>query len=131
MRTILSYSLIGLAVLATGCLSSSHRVGKSELMRLSNVAPEQRGEGVRVVQNLGHQEGPPRAERVQSSTVVVVHSPVWVGGRPHHHNHQATQSGGGNVVDHRAGAAGGSAQSGGKSSGKSGGSSGFGNVAEG
>lgn len=135
MRTFLSYSLLGLAVLATGCLSSSHRVGKGELMRLSNVAPEQRGDGVRVVQNLGHQEGPPRAERVRGNTVVVVHSPVWVEGRPHHHNHHATQSGGGNTVDHRAsgggGGGGGGTHAGGNSGGKSSGSSGFGNVASG
>lgn len=116
MRTFLSYSLLGLAVLATGCLSSSHRIGKGELVKLSQIAPEQRGDNVRVVQNLGHQEGPPRAERVQSNTVVVVHAPIWVDGSPHHHNHHATQSGAGGGANQTGGTAG----SGNKSSGKNG-----------
>ncbi len=126
MRTILTVSLLGLAVVATGCLSTSHRIGKRELMRLSQTAPEQRGDSVRVVQNLGYQEGPPRAERVQTNTVVVVHAPIWVEGRPHSHTHQSAPVGGGNTTNHTA--AGNSSHSGGNSgSGGSGG--GFGNVA--
>lgn len=97
MRSFLSYSLLGLAVLTTGCLSSSHRIGKGELMKLSQIAPEQRGDSVRVVQNLGYQEGPPRAEGVQSSTVVIVHAPIWVNGTPHHHTTQQSGGSAGNV----------------------------------
>lgn len=56
-------------------------------MKLSTVAPEQRGESVRVVQNLGHSEDPPHADRVHGGTTVYVHSPIWIGGQPHHHHH--------------------------------------------
>ncbi len=104
MRKVLLISFLGLALGSTGCLSTSHRVSKGELMKLSQVAPEQRGEKVRVVQGVGNSEGPPRAERVNNNTVVVVHSPVWVDGRPHHHGHHHegsatshTNTGGGTV----------------------------------
>ncbi len=103
MRNIFVLSLLGLALGSTGCLSSSHRISKGELMNLSRTAPEQRGDSVRVVQELGHTEGPPRAERVSGGTVVYVHSPIWIDGRPHHHHHHqnnattSTSTGGGTV----------------------------------
>ncbi len=105
MRKLLLISFLGLAVGSSGCLSTSHRVSKSELMKLSQVAPEQRGEKVRVVQGLGTSEGPPRAEPVNNNTVVIVHSPTWRDGRPYHRDHRAhpgpatthTNTGGGNV----------------------------------
>ncbi|MCP4443949.1 MAG: hypothetical protein GY811_01205 [Myxococcales bacterium] len=104
MRNVVLLSFLGLALASTGCLSSSHRIGKGELMNLSRTAPEQRGEKVRVVQGLGHTEGPPRADRVNNNTVVVVHSPIWIDGRPHHHGHHhsgsatsSTSTGGGTV----------------------------------
>jgi len=75
------------ALFATGCLSSSHRIGKGELMRLSRTAPQQRGDNVRVVQNLGSGTEPPPAERVNSNTTVIVGSPIWIDGTPHHHGH--------------------------------------------
>lgn len=117
MRNLVFVSLLGLTLASTGCLSTSHRISKGELMKLSQIAPEQRGQKVRVVQGLGHQEGPPRADRVQSNTVVVVHSPIWVNGTPHHHAHESsatssTNTGGGTVGGgggpHSSGSSGGS-----------------------
>jgi hypothetical protein len=81
MRTSLALTL-GLALVSTGCLSRTHRIPKNELSKLAMTAPEQRGERVRVIQNLGHQNDPPEAGHVSSTTVVYVHTPVWVGGRP-------------------------------------------------
>jgi hypothetical protein len=77
--------LLSLSVAATGCLSRTHRIPKSELTKLASMAPEQRGESVRVIQNLGHQEDPPEAGHVQTTTVVYVGAPVWIDGRPHPH----------------------------------------------
>lgn len=119
MRNVVLLSFLGLALASTGCLSSSHRIGKGELLKLSRTAPEQRGESVRVVQGLGTTEGPPRAERVNNNTVVVVHSPIWIDGRPHHHGHHhsggnatsSTSTGGGTV----GGGGGGGKSSGGSS----------------
>lgn len=122
MRNSLYLSILGLAMLSTACLSTSHRVSKGELMKLASVAPEQRGEQVRVVQSIGNQDDPPPADRVQGNTVVYVHSPIWVNGHPRHHRH----TGGGSVST---GSTGGGHVSGGKSSGKSGG--GFGDLAKG
>ncbi len=120
MRNLLSLSILGVALLSTACLSTSHRMSKGELQHLVTVAPEQRGDKVRVVQGIGSGDDPPRADRVQSNTVVYVHVPIWVGGQPHHHNyHGANNSGSG---------ASGAGHVGGKSSGKSGG---YSNVADG
>lgn len=123
MRNSLYLSLLGLALLSTtACLSTSHRVSKGELRKLVTVAPEQRGDQVRVVQSIGSHDDPPRADRVQGNTVVYVHSPIWIGGRPHHHNHSA----------HGAGNSGSGASGAGHvSGGKGGGGGGFGNVAKG
>ncbi len=119
MRNAVLLSFLGLALASTGCLSTSHRIGKGELLKLSRTAPEQRGERVRVVQGLGTTEGPPRADRVNNNTVVVVHSPIWIDGRPHHHGYHgggsatsSTNTGGGTV-------GGGSKSSGGSSLAKS------------
>ncbi len=106
------------SLLTGGCLSSSHRISKSELGNLAQVAPQVRGEKVRVVQALGTSSNPPHQEGVSGNTVVVVHSPIWVSGRPRRHNYN----------DHRGSvggsSAGSSAPSAPKSSGASGGSSG-------
>jgi len=104
MHKALLVSILGFSLASAGCLSSSHRIGKSELLRLSRTAPEQRGNHVRVVQSVGGREAPPRAEPVQSTTVVYVESPVWVDGSPRRHDYYensrasaSTSTGGGNV----------------------------------
>ena len=59
MRNSLYLSLLGLALLSTtACLSTSHRVSKGELQKLVTVAPEQRGDQVRVVQSIGSSDDP-------------------------------------------------------------------------
>lgn len=120
MRNSLYLSLLGLAFLSTACLSTSHRVSKDTLRQLVTVAPEQRGDAVRVVQSIGSGDDPPRADRVQGNTVVYVHSPIWIGGSPHHHNHSHGASNSGS------GASGAGNVGGGKSGG-----TGFGNIAKG
>lgn len=90
--------LLSLSLALTGCLSRTHKIPKSELMTLASSAPETRGERVRVVQNLGHHEDPPEAGHVHSTTVVYVHAPVWVEGRPHAH-----RSSGPTAIKHGAG----------------------------
>jgi len=122
MRNSLYLSILGLALLSTACLSSTHRVSKGELRKLVTVAPEQRGDQVRVVQSIGSRDDPPAADRVQGSTAVYVHVPIWIGGTPHHHNHASHGAG------NSASGASGAGHVGGKSSGKSGG--GHGNVAD-
>jgi hypothetical protein len=87
-------------MLSSGCLSRSHRISHTELVRLSHVAPEQRGEKVRVVQNLGHQEDPPEANHVHAGVGVYVEAPIWVDGTPRHHQNTGTggtSTGSGNV----------------------------------
>lgn len=74
------------AVAASGCLSSSHEIPREELFALTELPPEERGEEVRVVQNLGHQDEPPGAPRVQVGAAVVVDGPVWVAGTPRSRN---------------------------------------------
>lgn len=113
MRNMAVLLTLSMTFLSGACLSQSHRISKGELRNLTTVAPEQRGEKVRVVQNLGHHDDPPEAGHVNGGTVVYVHSPIWVGGRPHRHDHRSAGAGAGGV--------------GGKSSGKTGG--GFGNLA--
>ena len=136
MRCFPRSLLIGVACLSTACLSTSHEIGKTELQRLSQSAPETRGERVRVVQGLGHTEGPPAAEGVQGNTVVVVRAPIWIGGRPHRHRPRPAPAGnfgetpgpaGGNT--NTGGGAHGNSGSPSKSSGTSG--SNLGNVASG
>ncbi len=121
MRNSLYLSLLGLALLSSACLSSTHRVSKGELRKLVSVAPEQRGDQVRVLQSIGSRDDPPAADRVQGGTVVYVRAPIWIGGSPRHHDYQA--HGAGNSGSGASGAGNVS----GKSSGKSGG--GYGNVA--
>jgi len=97
MRSIYSLTVLAAVALLGGCLSSSHRISKSELGKLAQVAPQVRGEKVRVTQALGTQSSPPRQDGVQGNTVVVIHSPIWVSGRPHRHGYQDHRPNGGGV----------------------------------
>lgn len=85
-------------MLATGCLSSAHRISKGNLQQIAQAPPEQRSQRVRVVQAF-HGDEPPKAQPVNNTTVVVV------GGGHHHGEH------------HHSGGGGGSASSGGKPAG--------------
>ncbi len=85
MHTRIAYPLAHLgaislaAMLATGCLSSAHRISKGNLQQIAQAPPEQRSQRVRVVQAF-HGDEPPKAQPVSGTTVVVV------GGGHHHHD---------------------------------------------
>lgn len=69
------FSLPGLAVFAaatilTGCLSRTHIIPKRDLILLSTMPAESRGQRVRVVQAFEHEAGPP--ERPSGGVVVVL-----------------------------------------------------------
>jgi len=59
------------ALLVSGCASNAYRIPGKDLAQLSQVAPEQRGERVRVIQEIGDSSAPP-AERVDGSTEVII-----------------------------------------------------------
>lgn len=93
MRTR-SLPLCALAALLAGCLSSGHEIPRAELLRLTQVAPAERGARVEVVQQLG--DDPPRADGVTADTqVVFVEHPVVIVGDNHHHGHGGSVGGGG------------------------------------
>jgi hypothetical protein len=53
-------AVVAASVLVTGCATNTHKIPTSELQRLAMVQPEQRGEHVRVQQELGEADvGPP------------------------------------------------------------------------
>ncbi len=72
MRSTLLAALLATTTLVTGCLSTAHRVPRGELVRLSQIPPEQRGERVRVTQAWAGDEGPPPAPAVDSHAHVGV-----------------------------------------------------------
>jgi hypothetical protein len=90
MRRVLVLSFLAAALASAGCLSRAHRVPKSELMRLSQTEPQQRGNHVRVVQSFQTSEQPPEAQPVRANSTVVV---VGTGPR-HHHVHNGGRRGG-------------------------------------
>jgi hypothetical protein len=79
--------LVGILTLS-GCLQSTHSIPRSELARLAATPPEQRGEHVRVVQDLVGEQ-PPQATPVTMETqiVIVASVDVHVGGGGHGHGH--------------------------------------------
>jgi hypothetical protein len=104
----LHVALLAVAVTASACASSGHTIPRRELMALSQLPPEQRGERVRVVQNLGGDDSPPDAPHAHVGIVVVTDEPVWVDGTPrhdhsgpapvNHHPHAGVPAGGSNLA---------------------------------
>jgi hypothetical protein len=70
-RTGVALSLVA-ATFGSGCLASTYRIPHGELQTLAQTAPAERGKKVRVVQNVGDQDDPPGATRVESSTTVII-----------------------------------------------------------
>lgn len=62
--------VVAAAVLATGCTTNTFKIPRGELQRLSMQPPEQRGERVRVVQELGEADVGP-AQPVTAETQIV------------------------------------------------------------
>ncbi len=78
-RRAFTISLLCAALTSAGCLSSTHKISRSELNRLAQTNPDTRAERVKVVQGFAMTaEDPPEAPHVHSHTVVVVDSPVQV-----------------------------------------------------
>jgi hypothetical protein len=73
--------LVCVAFLSTGCLQQTHKIPRGELMRLSMTPPEQRGQSVRVIQDLAGEQ-PPAATRVESGAHVdvIIIPDIHVGG---------------------------------------------------
>lgn len=78
MRRLLSTTfgsllvLLAAAMLATGCLSNSHIIPRSELQALAQTNPQTRGQRVRVVQGFHSDDEPPPAPRADTGTYVHV-----------------------------------------------------------
>src|SRR5688500_6691403 len=66
--------LAGLLLVIPGCLSSTYRVPRSELLRLAEAPPELRGTNVRVVQRFVSQDEPPPAQPVSVHPVVGIYA---------------------------------------------------------
>jgi len=84
--------LVAAAIFASGCLSTTHRIPNSEVQRLAQIPPEQRGASVRVVQGFVTDDQPPSAPRAQGGGGGVII--VTGGGGGHRHRRRAGGSGG-------------------------------------
>lgn len=90
----------------TGCLSTAHKIPRSDLAMMAQAPPEQRSQNVRVIQAF-HGDEPPPAQPVNSNTTIIV-----VGGGHHHHNEHSGGGGGGGSVGGSSGGGGGSSKGG-------------------
>ena len=83
MRVDLGSRVVAVSVAALllggGCVSNSYKIPTSDLSRLTQIAPEQRGQHVRVVQEITESSAPP-AQRVDGGTVIYVGPDIHVGG---------------------------------------------------
>ncbi len=79
MRSCLAVVLAG-ALVGTGCATHTHKISSSELVRLSQLPPEARGQRVLVSQEIGDPSAITPAERVGPQTEVVIVPDVYVGG---------------------------------------------------
>ena len=62
---------ISMAASLVGCVANSYRIPSNNLQQLAQVAPEQRGQSVRVIQEISESSAPP-AERVDGGTDVII-----------------------------------------------------------
>jgi hypothetical protein len=69
---------LGAAVLVTGCVANTYKITDRELVRLSQMPPEVRGQSVRVVQDITEANVPP-AQPVTAETRIVVEEPGSIG----------------------------------------------------
>ena len=113
-RRLVSLSTLAFfAPLATGCISNEYVIPRQELHRLTTVPPEQRGQRVHVIQDLGSRrmdaiptdgpnwpqaepwpqpyvEPPPPEETRDTDVQLGLHGNIYIDGHHHHH-------GGGNI----------------------------------
>ncbi|HTJ43239.1 MAG TPA: hypothetical protein VL463_14135, partial [Kofleriaceae bacterium] len=74
--------LVVVCVALAGCVSNAYRIPQGELQRLAMTPPEQRGQSVRVVQELSNADEPPAATPVTGQTEIIIVTPVDYGGAP-------------------------------------------------
>lgn len=67
------FSAVGVwgVLFASGCLSSTHSIPQSDLLRLAHTAPEERGEQVRVIQTFVNSEQPPKSNSIEAGGPIV------------------------------------------------------------
>ena len=75
-------ALAVLALVGTGCLSSTHVITHADLVALAQTPPEQRGEHVRVIQGWAGADEPPPAPHVGVVVVAPEPGPGPPFGRP-------------------------------------------------
>ena len=83
--------LAAASLAASGCVAHTYRIPHAELVRLAQTPPAERGQHVRVIQELGTSSEPAPYQPVRAETeIVIVPTHVDVGGRhggpagPHH-----------------------------------------------
>lgn len=62
---------LALVVAGSGCVSNSYKIPTSNLAQLAQTAPEQRGQHVRVIQEISDSSAPP-ANRVDNGTTIIL-----------------------------------------------------------
>ena len=85
MKGLRRTALVAAGALLGGCLSTAHDIPRTELLRLAQVAPAERGASVEVVQSLGD-DAPPADPVTGDTQVVFVEHPVVIVGDGHHHH---------------------------------------------
>jgi hypothetical protein len=118
-------ALAFLLAMTVGCASTNYKIPATELQRLAQVPPEQRGQHVRVVQQLGDDDLGP-AYPVEQQTQIVIFPQVDVYGpyeRHRYYTYGGGGGGGGNLgggvsVSNHGGGGGGGGHSGGGGDGK-------------
>jgi hypothetical protein len=82
---ILAATALTASLLASGCASNTYRISGPELQRLAELPPEQRGQSVRVVQQLSNiNVGAPQPITGETQIVLFPQINVYEGGRPMH-----------------------------------------------
>jgi hypothetical protein len=66
------------AIAAGGCVAQTYRIPPAELARLAQTPPADRGQAVRVVQDLSNADEPPGAAPVTAETQIIIVQPVDV-----------------------------------------------------
>jgi hypothetical protein len=64
------------AIAAGGCVAQTYRIPPAELARLAQTPPAERGQAVRVVQDLSNADEPPEVAPVTADTQIVIVTPV-------------------------------------------------------
>jgi hypothetical protein len=64
--------LVAACLVASACVSQTYRIPPAELARLAQTPPEQRGQSVRVVQELSNADEPPETAPVTADTQIII-----------------------------------------------------------